>query len=102
MSRIRFYLTAVAASVFMTVGAADAQSPAPQQTTRPAPTASGPAAAKPSAATQVETWSRKQWEAAKKEWAMDKAKWADCRKQSSKQKLAGRKSWSFLYKCMTD
>jgi hypothetical protein len=102
MSRIRFYLTAVATSVIMTVGAADAQSPASPQTTRPAPAASGPAAAKPSAATQVETWSKKQWEAAKKEWSKDKAKWADCRKQSSKQKLAGRKNWSFLYKCMSD
>jgi len=52
-------------------------------------------------ATQVEKWTTKQWEAAKKEWSKDKKKWADCRKQSRDQKLEGRKSWSFLYKCMT-
>ncbi len=60
-----------------------------------------PASPKPSTATQVETWTKKQWDAAKKDWAKDKAKWADCQKQSSKQKLKGRKSWSFLYTCMT-
>ena len=49
----------------------------------PAPAASAPASSKPSAATQVETWTKKQWDAAKKEWAKDKAKWADCRKQSN-------------------
>lgn len=55
----------------------------------------------PSAVSQVETWTRKQWAAAKKGWAKDKAKWANCQKQSDKQKLEGRKSWSFLYKCMS-
>jgi hypothetical protein len=57
---------------------------------------------KSSSATQVEKWTTKQWEAAKKEWAKDKAKWADCQKQSKAEKLEGRKSWSFLYKCMTN
>jgi hypothetical protein len=52
-------------------------------------------------ATKVETWTKKQWNAAKKEWEKDKVKWASCHKQSTKQKLAGRKSWSFLYSCMT-
>ncbi|HKA75246.1 MAG TPA: hypothetical protein VKE26_25820 [Xanthobacteraceae bacterium] len=55
----------------------------------------------PSAVSQVETWTRKQWAAAKRGWAKDKAKWANCQKQSHKQKLEGRKSWSFLYKCMS-
>lgn len=59
------------------------------------------ASPKPSTATQVQTWTKKQWEAAKKDWAKDKVKWADCRKQSRDQKLKGRKSWSFLYTCMT-
>ncbi len=52
-------------------------------------------------AAQVEAWTTKQWEAAKKKWAKDKKKWSDCQTQSSKQKLEGRKSWSFLYTCMT-
>ncbi len=50
--------------------------------------------------TLVENWTAKQWNAMTKEWAKDKAKWADCRKQSRDQKLIARKSWSFLYACM--
>ena len=59
------------------------------------------AAAQPSTTTNdVENWTIKQWNKAKREWAKDKAKWSECRQQSTKQKLAGRKSWSFLYTCM--
>jgi hypothetical protein len=84
MSRIRFCLTAIAVAGVLSCSAAIAQT-----------------SSTPSTAAQVEKWTAKQWEAAKKEWAKDKVKWADCRKQSSNQKLEGRKSWSFLYKCMT-
>jgi hypothetical protein len=84
MSHIRRCLMAIALVAAASTGAI-AQAPA----------------SKPSTAEQVETWSRKQWDAAKKEWAKDKTKWADCRKQSSDQKLKGRKSWSFVYTCMT-
>ena len=38
---------------------------------------------------------------AQKEWAKDQTKWSDCQKQSGKKHLDGRKSWSFLYSCMT-
>ncbi|MBI2716381.1 MAG: hypothetical protein HYX37_18320 [Rhizobiales bacterium] len=55
----------------------------------------------PSTAAQVETWTTKQWEAAKKKWVKDKTKWSNCQTQSSRQKLEGRKNWSFLYTCMT-
>lgn len=57
--------------------------------------------AKPSAVSAVESWTKKQWEAAKKEWTKDTKKWADCNKSAQKQKLEGRKSWSFIYSCMT-
>ena len=56
--------------------------------------------AQPSTVTKVENWTSKQWNAAKTEWARDKAKWVDCQHQSTDQKLTGRKSWSFLYTCM--
>jgi len=84
MSGLRHFLTAIAVSAIMSSSPAIAQT-SPQPTT----------------ATQVEKWTTKQWEAAKKEWSKDKKKWADCRNQSRDQKLEGRKSWSFLYKCMT-
>ena len=65
-----------------------------------AQTPAGPAAQPTTATNDVENWTIKQWNNAKREWVKDKAKWADCRQQSTKQKLAGRKSWSFLYTCM--
>ena len=71
------------------------------QTPKPAPETSPPAAAQPSTTQKVEDWTRKQWETATKKWAKDKEKWADCRKQAHDQNLTGRKSWSFLYQCMT-
>jgi hypothetical protein len=101
MSRIRFYLTAIVFAPIMSSSAVVAQIPESPPATKSSPEASAPDSSKPSTATQVETWTSTQWEAAKEKWAKDKAKWADCQEQSSKQKLEGRKSWSFLYTCMT-
>jgi hypothetical protein len=75
---------------------AQAQQPAP----KPAAATAAPAASPPSMTAKVETWTKEKWAKAEKEWAKDKAKLADCRKQSKDQKLSGRKSWSFLYDCM--
>jgi hypothetical protein len=101
MSRIWFCLTAVGFAAVMSSSVVIAQTPVSPRATRPAPAASAPDSSNPSTVTQVETWTRKQWDAAKRGWAKDKIKWADCRKQSSEQRLGGRKSWSFLYQCMT-
>ena len=101
MSRIPFHLTAVVFTAVMSSSAVVAQTSVSPPATNSSPAASAPDSSKPSTATQVETWTNTQWEAAKEEWAKDKAKWADCQEQSSKQKLEGRKSWSFLYTCMT-
>jgi hypothetical protein len=76
-------------------GAAHAQTPAPAA--KPAPETTSA----PSTVSEVEKWTSKQYNAAKAKWAKDKAKWADCEKQSKDQKLRGRKSWSFLYQCMS-
>jgi hypothetical protein len=100
MSRTSFCLKAIFFTVALS-SAAIAQTSVSPPDTKPAPAKSSPASSKPSIPTQVETWTKDQWEAAKKEWAKDTKKWADCRMQSSKQKLEGRKSWPFLYKCMT-
>jgi hypothetical protein len=100
MSHMRICLAAVSVATAMSCNAAIAQTPV-SPTTKPSPAASAPDISRPSIETPVETWTRKQWAAAKKEWAKDTAKWSDCEKQSTDQKLKGRKSWSFLYKCMT-
>ncbi|MBV8837270.1 MAG: hypothetical protein JO000_12080 [Alphaproteobacteria bacterium] len=49
----------------------------------------------------VSKWSRRQWNAAKAKWSHERAKWAGCRKQAHQKRLSGRKSWTFLYHCMT-
>ena len=100
MSRIRFYPTAIVFAAVIGSGAVAAQTPEPPPATKSSPEAPAADSPKPSTATQVETWTSMQWEAAKERWAKDKAKWADCQEQSIKQKLDGRKSWSFLYACM--
>jgi hypothetical protein len=99
--RIWFWLAAVGFAAALSSTAAIAQASVSPPATKSAPAASAPDSSKSSTATQVETWTRKQWEAAKKEWARDTKKWTDCRERSGKQKLEGRKSWSFLYTCMT-
>jgi hypothetical protein len=49
---------------------------------------------------QVKSWSLRQWNRAKTEFAKDKDKWTSCREQGKQQKLRGRASWQFLYGCM--
>jgi hypothetical protein len=100
MSRIRFYLTAIVLAAVIGSGAAIAQTSVSPSATKHTPTTSASDSSMPSTAAQVETWTAKQWEAAKKKWAKNKTKWADCQKQSNTQKLEGRKSWSFAYTCM--
>lgn len=96
MRKIHFML--MTAIVFVgLVGVANAETAAARrERTAPAAASSGSAAS-----ARVETWTRKQWDSAQKEWAKDQAKWSGCQKQSGEHHLGGRKSWSFLYTCMT-
>jgi hypothetical protein len=101
MSRAHaFVVAAVVLSGVAASGIACAQAPASSPSTSQAPVPS-PTSSRPSAPEQVESWTKAHWNVAQRVWAKDKAKWADCRKQSINQKLTGRKSWSFLYTCMT-
>jgi hypothetical protein len=54
-----------------------------------------------STAEDVSKWTQKQWNAAKAKWVKEKDKWNNCNKQATDKKLSGRKSWSFIYSCMT-
>jgi hypothetical protein len=101
MSRFALSVAAIVFSSFVVSGVALAQTTAP---TRP-PTTSTPAAStksQPSTMDKAKDMTRKQWNAAKKKWAQEKDKWASCNKQSKDQKLSGRKSWTFIGKCMTN
>jgi hypothetical protein len=66
MNRIRaFVACGVILAGTVVCGVSFAQAPA----TPPAPAASAPTSSNPSAVAQVESWTTKQWDAAKKEWA---------------------------------
>src|SRR4051794_7268557 len=98
MPRTSFCLKAAILTVALS-SAATAQTPSPAAT-RSAPAASTETS-KTSIPARVETWTKARWEAAKKEWAKDTAKWANCQKQWNKHKREGRKSWPSVYQCMT-
>jgi hypothetical protein len=72
-----------------------AQNQTPPQTT------AKPAATLSTKMEDISNWTKKQWYAAKAKWVKEKVKWADCQTQASEKKLSGRKSWQFLYDCMT-
>ena len=95
------HIVAAAVAVVAFAGIAHAQTATSQGATHKTKAAPASTPAGSASAAEVETWTRKQWDAAQKEWAKDKTKWSDCRKQSGKEHLDGRKSWSFLYSCMT-
>jgi hypothetical protein len=88
MCSIRSALAAVAILGMVMSEAALAQTTAPSSPTS-------------SKLDDVSKWTTRQWNQTKAKWAKEKVKWADCQKQSKDQKLAGRKSWSFLASCMT-
>jgi hypothetical protein len=100
MSQIRLRLAAGTLAALLAAGIAHAQAPAPAPESKAAPESTS-APTTSSTVTDVEKWTSKQFNAAKAKWAKDKAKWVDCEKQSKDQKLTGRKSWSFLYQCMS-
>ena len=97
MSRLHPSLAVAALAASLTCGAALAQSTAPA----PNPALKAQASSEPSTATKVENWTIKQWNAAKQKLSQDKAKWNACNQDAKDQKLSGRKSWSYLYDCMT-
>ena len=107
MSLLKSALAFAALAVVLNSGIAVAQQsplPAKQAPTATAPATSGSNA---EAATSTSTWdqakamTRKEWDAAKKKWAMEKVKWQDCTRQSRAEKLTPPKSWTFIGSCMT-
>ena len=95
MSRIYRHLAVATLAAGLTCGMAVAQNKAPTSA------GTSPAASEPTTATKVENWTEKQWDAAKQKWSQDQARWNACNQDAKAQKLSGRKSWSFLYDCMT-
>lgn len=63
-------------------------------------TSSSPSTTVSSTADQVKHWTLKKWNAMKREWRKDKAKWDACNRRASDEKLSGKASWSFIYDCM--
>jgi hypothetical protein len=98
-------LSALALALYSGIATAQ-QTPLPA---KPAPAATAPATTgtKIEPSTPTSTWNkakavtRKEWDAAKKKWAMEKVKWQNCNRQSNAEKLTAPKSWSFIGSCMT-
>jgi hypothetical protein len=97
MSRLRLSLTVAALAASLACGVALAQSAAPALN----PGLIAQVSPEPSTATKVENWTTRQWNAAKQKWSRDRANWNACNQDTKDQKLSGRKSWSYLYDCMT-
>jgi hypothetical protein len=83
----------------LTVGPA-ATTMAQTQSTPPRDTTSASAQASQTM-NDVSKWTRKQWHAVKVKWQEERASWNSCQSEARAQSLSGRKSWQFLYDCMT-
>jgi hypothetical protein len=101
MKHMRAFLAVAALASVLACPHAFAKTPEPAPAGNTTPTPAAPASSEPSDLSQVEKWTKKEWNNAVKEWAQDETKWAGCKEQSKAKKLSGRKSWSFLYGCMT-
>jgi hypothetical protein len=98
-NRIRLGLSTVALAGLISVGAAFAQTPSSPPAQNLPSTTTAPTSAS-STVTNVEKWTNDEWEAAKAKWSAENAKWGGCEQQATDQKLTGRQSWVFIYKCM--
>jgi hypothetical protein len=107
MPRLTTKLALSALALVLCSGIAAAQQTPPSAKPAVAATAPATTSAKAESPTSASTWdktkamTRKEWDAAKKKWAMEKVKWQDCNRQSKAEKLAAPKSWSFVGSCMT-
>ena len=97
MSRFCRSFIAATLAASLTCGVAIAQSTAPA----PPSASQAQAPSEPSTADKVQNWTKKQWNAAKQRWSQDKAKWNACSQDAKNRGLSGRKSWSYLYDCMS-
>jgi hypothetical protein len=102
MNSLRASVAAIAIASLLTSTLAFSKSPEPAPASNSSSTAATPPSSATSDADRVKNWTEKEWNEAVKEWAQDKSKWAGCRTQSAAKRLSGRKSWSFLYGCMTE
>jgi hypothetical protein len=95
VTKIRTSILSIALLTLVATASAFAQNQTPPQTTEK------PAATLSTKLEDISNWSKKQWYTAKAKWVKEKIKWADCQLHAIEQKLSGRKSWQFLYNCMT-
>jgi hypothetical protein len=91
MIRLNGYVLSIVVLIYLAAGASLAQ---PQQAPKPAETST-------MKMEDVSKWTQKQWNAAKAKWTEKKTQWNDCQTQAKAKNLSGRKSWQFLYDCMT-
>jgi hypothetical protein len=98
-SRMLFVSLAVAAAfgIGAATSIAQTQSTPPRDTSKDA----SMSAQASQTVTDVSKWTRKQWHAVKVKWQEEKDSWNSCQTEAKAQNLSGRRSWQFLYDCMT-
>jgi len=95
MIRLNGYVLSVVVLTCFGAGASLAQGQTqPQSASKPAETST-------IKMEDVSKWTQKQGNAAKAKWSEKKTKWNDCQTEAKAKSLSGRKSWQFLYECMT-
>jgi hypothetical protein len=108
MLRSRLLFVSLALAAAFGIGAATSmaqtsmaqtQSTSPKGTSAPKDTSASAQASQ--TMTDVSKWTRRQWHAAKVKWQEERNSWNSCETEAKTQNLAGRKSWQFLYDCMT-
>jgi hypothetical protein len=97
MLRSRMLFVSLALTAAFGIGAAT--SLAQTQSTPPKDTSASAQASQ--TMTDVSKWTRRQWHDAKAKWQEEKDAWNGCQNEAKTQNLSGRKSWQFLYDCMT-
>jgi hypothetical protein len=94
MSRLNNFLSVVVLTCFAAGASLAQRQTQAQQEPKPAETST-------MKMEDVSKWTQKQWNAAKAKWTEKRAQWNDCQTQAKVKNLSGRKSWQFLYDCMT-
>jgi len=96
MLRWMFVVTSLALAVLAHSGSA----PVRAQTPPAAQVQSNPSTSAPGRLERLKERTKETWAQMKKRWSLQREKYAACRNEARKQRLAGRKTRKFLEDCM--
>jgi hypothetical protein len=101
MLRSRMLLASLALTGALGIGAATSLAQTPSAPPKDTSRAASMSAQASETMTGVSKWTRRQWHDAKAKRQKEKDAWNGCQNEAKTQNLSGRRSWQFLYDCMT-